>query len=85
MNPLVPSTPDGVVAIAAVGAVILSAAALLSVIITAPRLPGRALLAWALVVALVPFVGPPRGSSPDRESGRRPADIDPDVPTGFDR
>ncbi|MEK6310061.1 MULTISPECIES: PLDc N-terminal domain-containing protein [Curtobacterium] len=58
MNPLVPSTPDGVVAIAAVGAVILSAAALLSVIITAPRLPGRALLAWALVVALVPFVGP---------------------------
>lgn len=58
MNPLLPSTSDGVVLIVACVAIVLSAAALLSVIIAAPRLSGRALSVRLLVVALVPFVGP---------------------------
>lgn len=57
MNPLFPSASDGVMLIMACVAIALSAAALLSVIIAAPRLSGRALLAWVFVVALVPFVG----------------------------
>lgn len=58
MNPLVPTAFDG--AMTALSAVALSLAivAVISLIISAPTRSGWNVIAWALFVLLVPFVGP---------------------------
>jgi hypothetical protein len=57
MNPLVPSALDGVLTAVSLAALILVVVAFISLVCAAPR-DGRRLLAWGLVVLLVPFIGP---------------------------
>lgn len=57
MNPLVPTALDGTLEIVSLVALLLAIAAFISLIrTTSPS--GRPLFAWALVVLLVPFIGP---------------------------
>ncbi|SOC88093.1 Phospholipase_D-nuclease N-terminal [Curtobacterium sp. 314Chir4.1] len=57
MNPLVPSALDGVLTIGSLVALILALVALISVLrATFPS--GWRQLAWALVVLVVPYIGP---------------------------
>lgn len=58
MNPLVPTPFDGAVAALAVVALILAIVAAVSLIISAPGRSGRIVITWALIVLLVPLVGP---------------------------
>lgn len=58
MNPLAPTPLDGTMMVVAIIAFVLAIAALISLIIAAPKLSGWRLLGWALVVLLVPIVGP---------------------------
>jgi choline-glycine betaine transporter len=58
MNPLVPTPFDGTMMVVAVIAFVLMVVALFSLILAAPKLSGWRLVAWALLVLLVPFVGP---------------------------
>lgn len=57
MNPLVPTALDGVLMTVSVVALITALTAVISLLRSASR-TGLPLLAWVLVVLLVPFVGP---------------------------
>ncbi|MFJ4075380.1 PLDc N-terminal domain-containing protein [Curtobacterium sp. NPDC089991] len=57
MSPLVPTALDGAAMSVCILGLLLALAALTS-LIRAASLTGRHLLAWALVVLFVPFVGP---------------------------
>lgn len=56
MNPLVPTPAEGALMIAAVIGIVLALIALVAVLRSA-QLSGWRLLAWAVVVLAVPFVG----------------------------
>jgi hypothetical protein len=57
MSPLVPTALDGTLMIASLVALLLTIAAFISLVRTTPP-SGLHLLAWSLVVLLVPFFGP---------------------------
>ncbi|MFJ7289428.1 PLDc N-terminal domain-containing protein [Curtobacterium sp. NPDC098951] len=57
MNPFVPTTFDGALMAVAVGALILALTAFVSLLLSRTA-SGWYLLAWALVVLVVPIVGP---------------------------
>ncbi|WP_416393243.1 MULTISPECIES: PLDc N-terminal domain-containing protein [unclassified Curtobacterium] len=57
MNPFVPTTFDGALMAVAVGALILALTAFVSLLLSRTA-SGWHLLAWALIVLVVPIVGP---------------------------
>ena len=57
MNPLVPTALDGALTVVSLVALMLALAAFMS-LIRSPSPSGWRLLTWAVVVLIVPFVGP---------------------------
>jgi hypothetical protein len=57
MNPLIPTPLDGVLMVVSLVALVLALAAFISLICSASP-SGWRLLAWTLVVLLIPFIGP---------------------------
>jgi hypothetical protein len=57
MNPLIPTPLDGVLMVVSLVALFLALAAFISLIRSASP-SGWPLLAWTLVVLLIPFIGP---------------------------